>query len=609
MRIILLFFVLLFFISANAQTFQWAGAFVAKSHANSIKTDSKGNVYTTGAFTDTVDFDPGPGVYNLISTGSNDIFISKLDAYGSFVWAKSIGGIGSDEGSSIAVDTLGGVYITGSFENTADFDPGPGVFNMISQNYEDIFISKLDSNGNFVWAKRFGSSVGYDKGSSITTDAIGNIYITGGFDYTVDFDPGPGVLNMTAAGYGDIFIIKLDSNGNLVWVNQSGDPISDRGDYITVDNLGQAYIAGWGSDWPNNNIYIIISKINSNGSFIWTKKMSTINANNMEVKTISIDSFGSVYTTGFFTGTLDLDPGFGVYNLAGPSGFISKLNSNGNFIWAKKMIGNNCVCTVDKAGNIYIACDNAGIYMDCDPGPGVYNLNANTMIFIQKLDLYGDFVWAKGMTGSSYIDPNSITLDTIGNIYTTGYFKNGNIDFDPGPSSYILTPSTLQSAFVLKLNECADAGVTKTGANLSAHASGASYQWYTCNPFQAISGEINQTYIATASGDYAVVVTQNGCTDTSVCYSVIGSGLQDFSLSNAIHLYPNPVKQNLLIQSQYPLQDANIKILSITGQVAREYNHISTDKFTIDMSSFVSGNYFIEIADKKNKYVRKVFKE
>ena len=191
-------------------------------------------------------------------------------------WAKSIGGIGSDEGASIAVDTLGGVYITGSFENTADFDPGPGVFNMISQNYEDIFISKLDSNGNFVWAKRFGSSVGYDKGSSITTDAIGNIYITGGFDYTVDFDPGPGVLNMTAAGYGDIFIIKLDSNGNLVWVNQSGDPISDRGDYITVDNLGQSYIAGWGSDWPNNNIYIIISKINSNGFLSFRASSSQI---------------------------------------------------------------------------------------------------------------------------------------------------------------------------------------------------------------------------------------------------------------------------------------------------------------------------------------------
>ncbi|MBK8328932.1 MAG: hypothetical protein IPL09_05550 [Bacteroidetes bacterium] len=107
---------------------------------------------------------------------------------------------------------------------------------------------------------------------SIITDASCNIYLTGGFNGTADFDPGPGVLNVTASGYRDTYIIKLDSNGNLIWVNHSGDPISDRGDYITVDSLGQAYIAGWGSDWPNNNIYIIISKINSNGSFIWTKK-------------------------------------------------------------------------------------------------------------------------------------------------------------------------------------------------------------------------------------------------------------------------------------------------------------------------------------------------
>lgn len=707
MRIILLFFVLLFFISANAQTFQWAGAFIANLQANSIKTDSKGNVYTTGSFADTVDFDPGAGVYNLVSAGANDIFISKLDAYGNFVWAKSMGGISNEGGQSIAVDTLGGVYITGSFENTADFDPGPGVFNMISQNYEDIFISKLDSNGNFVWAKRIGSSVGYDKGSSITTDAIGNIYITGGFDYTVDFDPGPGVLNMTAAGYGDIFIIKLDSNGNLVWVNQSGDPISDRGDYITVDNLGQAYIAGWGSDWPNNNIYIIISKINSNGSFIWTKKMSNLNANDMEVKAISIDATNNVYTSGHFMGTIDFDPGVGIFNLNGPGSFISKLNSNGNFVWAKKLNGYHTHLIVDKFGNIYTASEMIG-GDDMDPGPGVYNLTGNIKLGIRKLDPNGNFLWAKGMEGTGSAKPTSITVDTVGNIYATGIF-NDDLDFDPGPNNYTLTaPAPWYSAFVLKLNECGapyttlnlsfcdsalvngityyntgnyvqtfsdingcdsnfainltinypstqtlnetacttftlngqtytasgtytqtlvnaancdsvitlnltidsvDASVTQAAALLTANATLASYQWLACNPFQAITGETNQNFVATANGDYAVAVTQNGCTDTSACYTVNGVVTQDFSVTNSIHLFPNPVKQNLLIQSQYPLQDANIKILSITGQVAREYNHISTDKFTIDMSSFVSGNYFIEIADKKNKYVRKVFKE
>lgn len=701
MRIILLFFVLLFFISANAQTFQWAGAFIANSYASSIKTDSKGNVYTTGAFAGIVDFDPGPGVYNLASIGSNDIFISKLDAYGSFVWAKSIGGIGSDGAASIAVDTIGNIYTCGTFQDTVDFDPGPGVFNMVSIG--NAFISKLDSNGNFILAK----TIGIVTANSIITDASCNIYLTGGFNGTTDFDPGPGVLNVTASGYRDTYIIKLDSNGNLIWVNHSGDPISDRGDYITVDSLGQAYIAGWGSDWPNNNIYIIISKINSNGSFIWTKKMSTLNANNMEVYAISIDAASNVYTSGFFGGTVDFDPGGGIFNLTGPGSFISKLNSNGNFVWAKKLNGIHTHSIVDKNGNIYTASQMTG-GDDMDPGPGVYNLTGNIELCIRKLDPNGNFLWAKGMEGTGSAKPTSITVDTVGNIYATGIF-NDDLDFDPGPNNYTLTaPAPWYSAFVLKLNECGapyttlnlsfcdsalvngityyntgnyvqtfsdingcdsnfainltinypstqtlnetacttftlngqtytasgtytqtlvnaancdsvitlnltidsvDASVTQAAALLTANATLASYQWLTCNPFQAITGETNQNFVATANGDYAVAVTQNGCTDTSACYTVNGVVTQDFSVTNSIHLFPNPVKQNLLIQSQYPLQDANIKILSITGQVAREYNHISTDKFTIDMSSFVSGNYFIEIADKKNKYVRKVFKE
>ncbi|MBK7587856.1 MAG: T9SS type A sorting domain-containing protein [Bacteroidetes bacterium] len=174
----------------------------------------------------------------------------------------------------------------------------------------------------------------------------------------------------------------------------------------------------------------------------------------------------------------------------------------------------------------------------------------------------------------------------------------------------LVNAANCDSVITLNLTiDSVDASVTQAAALLTANATLASYQWLACNPFQAITGETNQNFVATANGDYAVAVTQNGCTDTSACYTVNGVGTQDFSVTNSIHLFPNPVKQNLLIQSQYPLQDANIKILSITGQVAREYNHISTDKFTIDMSSFVSGNYFIEIADKKNKYVRKVFKE
>lgn len=433
--------------------------------------------------------------------------------------------------------------------------------------------------------------------------------------------------------------------------------------------------------------------------------MTTVLPYDMEVYGISIDAASNVYTSGFFGGTVDFDPGGGVYNLIGPGTFISKLNSNGNFVWAKKVNGGHACSIVDKTGDIYTIAQMAG-GDDMDPGPGVYNLTGNIELCVRKLDPYGNFLWAKGMAGTGSAEPTSITIDTTGNIYATGFF-NVDLDFDPGPNNYVLT-SLGYSAFVLKLNECGvpyttlnlnfcdsavingityyntgnyiqcfndvngcdsslslnitinhpsaqtltqtacnsytlngqtytssgtyiqtlvnavncdsvltlnltidtvNISLVQTGALLSAIAAPATYQWLTCNPFQGMPGEINQTFTATANGDFAVAVTQNGCTDTSACYTVNGVGTQYFSVTNSIQLFPNPVKQKLLIQFEYPIQDVNFRILKITGQVVGEYNHISKNNFVLDMSSLVSGIYFIEITDEQNKYVRKVFKE
>src|SRR5690606_23904636 len=142
----------------------------------------------------TVDFDPGVGVYNLTSLGYDDIFIQKLDSNGDFLWAKRMGSTGSNIGHSIAVDTAGNVYTTGTFGGTVDFDPGVGTFNLTSAGGVDIFIQKLDSNGDFLWAKRMGG-IGREQGSSITIDALGNVYTTGSFEEEVDFDPGVGIYN------------------------------------------------------------------------------------------------------------------------------------------------------------------------------------------------------------------------------------------------------------------------------------------------------------------------------------------------------------------------------------------------------------------------------
>jgi hypothetical protein len=382
----------------------------------SIKLDSSDNIYTTGYFEGTVDFDPGAGTSNLTSAGSADIFISKLDSSGNFVWAKSMGGIGDDIGYGIKLDSSGNVYTAGSFEGTVDFDPGAGTSNLTSAGGADIFISKLDSSGNFVWAKSMGGTGG-DIEQSIEVDSSGNVYTTGYFQGTTDFDPGAGTSNLTSAGGADIFISKLDSSGNFVWVKQIGG---------LDDEFGLSLYA---------------------------------------------DSLGNIYTTGTFLGTPDFDPGVGTANLTSVGDediFISKLDSSGNFVWAKQMGGLGAdralEVFIDSSDNVYTTGYFEGT-VDFDPGAGTSNLTSagDTDIFISRLDSSGNFVWAKGISGIGGGSGNSLYLDSSDNIYTTGYFE-GTTDFDPGAGTTNLT-STGNTPFILKLSQTSAPTTSTTSAS------------------------------------------------------------------------------------------------------------------------------------------------
>jgi hypothetical protein len=441
----------LFSLLSNAQNFEWAKQMGGTDIdiGNSITTDVSGNVYTIGEFYNTADFDPGVGVYNLTSAGSYDIFVSKLDASGNFVWAKSIGGVGVDVGWSVATDASGNLYVIGSFGDTVDFDPGAGVYNLTSAGSYDIFVSKLDASGNFVWAKSMGGT-GWDEGRSIFTDSSSNVYTTGFYEGTADFDPGVGVYNLTSAGSSDIFISKLDASGNFVWVKSIGGTDGDGGYSITTDVSGNIYTTGFyegTADFdPGVGVYnltsagssdIFISKLDASGNFVWAKRMGGISS---ELgRSITSDISGNIYTTGSFEGTADFDPGVGVYNLtsAGSSDiFISKLDASGNFMWVKSIGGTDgddgYSIATDASGNVYTTGTFWGT-ADFNPGVGLFNLTSAGIsdIFISKLDASGNFMWAKSMGGSGWDQVNSITIDASGNLYTTGYFI-GTVDFDIG---------------------------------------------------------------------------------------------------------------------------------------------------------------------------------
>lgn len=210
--------------------------------------DSSKNIYIAGSFYGTVDFDPGPATYNLsIADGGQntaDVFVMKLNGDGNFVWAKKMGGSQEDVSVSTAIDNAGNVYTFGNFIDTVDFDPGPAVYDLVSTNRKsNSFISKLDANGNFIWARQLAGGTQWCYAG--TLDRFGNIYTTGYFINTLDFDPGPGVQNLSAINY-DVFISKLDVNGDFVWVKQMGGTAKIISNAIAVDaTLEKIYTAGY----------------------------------------------------------------------------------------------------------------------------------------------------------------------------------------------------------------------------------------------------------------------------------------------------------------------------------------------------------------------------
>ncbi|HAD98653.1 MAG TPA: hypothetical protein DCG19_14675, partial [Cryomorphaceae bacterium] len=413
-------------------------------YARDLAVDGSGNVYVTGEFQGSVDFDPGPQIHNLTSAGSNDYYVLKLDASGNFLWAVSGGGSDLDGGTSIAVNPGGGVYITGGFWGTSDLDPGPGVASFTSDGFADAFILKLDASGNFIWARKMGGPSRM-RSASLASDPAGNVYATGWFEDSVDFDPGVGVQYLTATGLEDIFILKLDSGGNLGWAHRIGSSSHQQGEGITTDPYGGVYVTGRfraivdfdpgpGMDYINvtsGGRHAFVIKMDTTGSLIWGKGIQGTSSVTAAGFDVAVDSHLNVYTTGLFSGSIDFDPGPGTYTLN--SGithdiYVQKLDFNGNFIWANQVSGNFPSVGSNHAQSIATGSGSdvviSGYFQDTadfDPGPDQHHIGSvgNDDIFIQKLGVCGQVqVLDTLITCDSYTWPvNNGIYDSSG-VYT-----------------------------------------------------------------------------------------------------------------------------------------------------------------------------------------------
>lgn len=542
------FLILAFSALSQTPSFAWAKGLGSSGieRGYDLKVDGSGNSYIVGQFSGTADFDPGAGVFNMTSNGSSDIYILKLDVNGIFVWANKIGSAGADLATSIDIDPTGNLLVSGYYSGPTDFDPGASVFNLTSLGVTDVFVLKLDQNGNFVWARSIGGTSG-DQGYGIKADLSGNVIVSGIFNGTVDFDPGAGVFNLTPVGSFDGFVLKLNSSGNFIWAFNIGGSLNDNTESIETDASGNIYIAGDfmnTADFdPGAGIFNMTSqalydgfilKVNSSGAFIWAKQL--LGSSNGGANDLCLDNANNVVLGGVFTGTIDLDPGAGTFT-ASSSGagvaFVLKLNSAGNFIWAN-VFGNGIDdssvegITCDPLNNIYY-CGRFGGTVDFNSGAGVFNQTASgsSDLYICKIDLNANFIWAIQAQGGAGDDYGLALEFNSSRLYSTGAYELSP-DFDPGVGTNSLSSNGSEDTFILKLNDCLvlspSAAVNSivclgSALNFTASITGTvvpTYSWSGPNTF---TSNLQNPTIASAGtmniGVYTLTINNGGCIETT----------------------------------------------------------------------------------------------
>ncbi|NOY50143.1 MAG: T9SS type A sorting domain-containing protein [Chlorobi bacterium] len=467
-----------------ANTFESGG----KSSVYQTLVNSNGDIYVAGHFSGSTDFDPGDGTLILTSYGNTDAYVAKLNANGNILWAKQFGGTDADYIRGMDIDPSGNIYCTGSFSGTANFDPGSENAYYTSYGGEDMFIAELDEDGNYLWSGHMGSALddhsvsikttvsgniyisGYYMGvadvnpsdtaefylttnnqatfveklnvdhellwaksmggaafdycQSMCLDESENIYTCGMFGGIGDFDPGDGAFYLYAVGDRDIFISKLNSDGEFTWAISMGGPEGESAQSIAYDGDGNVYVCGnfkgtvdfdpdtlnyYMTSFGDNDIFV--GKFDVNSNLLWVKQLGGELGDSPYA--LSLDNEDNVYVTGLFEGTADFNPGAENYyltSLGDYDAFVSKINTNGDFVWAADMGGTlldrGLAITNTDGNELFVGGLFTGL-ADFDPSDDTFYLNGTGEYnsFLTKLNT--DLLGTPDFMGNEYsIYPN-----------------------------------------------------------------------------------------------------------------------------------------------------------------------------------------------------------
>ena len=341
-------------------------------YSSGIAIDSTGNTFITGKT-------------ESYGAGHSDVFILKYNSSGNLLWGKIWGGSDDEWAPKIATDASGNVFISGSTES-------------YGAAHSDVFIVKYDSGGNLLWSKVWGGSE-RDLGFEIAVDSLGNAFIMG---WTLSY----------GAGSEDVFLLKYNSSGNLLWNKTWGGSGYEYAHKIALDASGNIFITGVTSSYGAGHSSVFVLKYDSSGNLLWDKTWG--GSGGETGREIAVDALGNSYITGETSS----------YGAGYSDAFLLKYDSSGNLLWDKTWGGSandyGRGIALDSSGNIFIT--------------GIYNGGSHSDVFLLKYNSSGNLLLYKTWEGLGYASGNGIAIDLTGNSYITGETSNNG----PGYSNVFL---------------------------------------------------------------------------------------------------------------------------------------------------------------------------
>jgi len=579
---------------ANAQQVSWAKDITTYKYGNNNTAvyDNQGNLFVAGSYTDSIKI--GATVYHTLLPSNSEMYFAKYDTSGNLLWHTVVPGKASGSANDLAADASGNIYFAARGNDSL-------FFGSIKIKGKGVVYGKMNNSGVFQWVKT--NTDGFATPNGIYVDGNTNVYITGGYfngSQPLELDATYQAYSNDLGGgsYGDMFVAKIDGNGNAQWLrsggalNTGGNLDGDRGSAVVADQWGNVYVTGLynGSatfdgltltQTGGDDIFLV--KYDAAGNALWAKKAA--GAQDDWGSDIAVDGSNDVYITGWFRATLNITGLAGITSAGNTDAFVAKFDTAGTAKWSRKGGSTSSDDATSITVNKYQVYITGGIGANASFS-GTNVVIANGAQYIAKYDYLGGILWATntGTGGGAY--PYGITHDDQSGIYVTGIYYGGATTFGTTTLPYT---GVSTNSFTYKLNDCALAQLAPAGDSvymcstgnvvLSAPAGMTAYAWSTTATTQTIS--------ASAPGYYSAIVTYtSGCKAMSNLVKVTNAPAPpapDICLvtSDSASVY------NLIYweKSLYPMADSFIVYREVSTNVFVRIGAVSKDSLSMFMDT------------------------